>query len=49
VAAWFPDMICNFKIVKNLKIVKNSTTTKDREKIRTDFGILRILEFYMYV
>jgi hypothetical protein len=32
VAAWFPDMFCNFYLVKNHKIAKNSTTTKAREK-----------------
>jgi hypothetical protein len=42
VAAWFPDMFCNFYLVKNHKIVKNSTITKAREKISTD---LESLEF----
>jgi hypothetical protein len=32
VAAWFPDMFCNFYFVKNHKIAKNSTTTKAKEK-----------------
>jgi hypothetical protein len=41
-AAWFPDMFCNFYLVKNHKIVKNSTTTKAKEKISTD---LESLEF----
>ncbi len=36
VAAWFPDIFCNFYLVKNHKIAKNSTTTKVREKISTD-------------
>ncbi len=36
VAAWVPDMICDFSLVKNHNIGKNSTTTKAREKIRTD-------------
>jgi hypothetical protein len=36
VAAWFPDMFCNYYLVKNQKIVKNSTTTKTREKFSTD-------------
>jgi hypothetical protein len=36
VAAWFPDMFCNFYLVKNHKIDKNSTTTIAREKISTD-------------
>jgi hypothetical protein len=30
--------------MKNLKIVKNSTTIKAREKTSTDFGIPRVLE-----
>jgi hypothetical protein len=41
-AAWFPDMFCNFYLVKNLKIAKNLTTTKGREKIST---YLESLEF----
>jgi hypothetical protein len=40
VAAVFPDMVCNFYFVKNKKIGKNSTTTKAREKISTDFESL---------
>jgi hypothetical protein len=36
VAAWFPDMLCNFYLVKNHKIAQNSTTTQAREKISTD-------------
>jgi hypothetical protein len=35
VAAWVPGMFCNFYLVKNHKIAKNSTTTKAREKIST--------------
>ncbi len=42
VAAWFPDMFCNFYLVKNHKTATNSTTTKAREKISTD---LESLEF----
>ncbi len=42
VAAWFPDMFCNFYLVKNHKITKNSTTTKAGEKIST---YLESLEF----
>jgi hypothetical protein len=30
VAAWFLDMFCNFYLVKNQQIVKNSTTTEAR-------------------
>jgi len=33
---WVPDMFFNFYLAKNHKIVKNSTTTKDREKIHRD-------------
>jgi hypothetical protein len=36
VAAWFPDMFCNFYLVKNHKIAKNSTTINAKEKISTD-------------
>jgi hypothetical protein len=36
VAALFPDMFCDFYLVKNHKIVKNSTATKAKEKISTD-------------
>ncbi len=43
-AAWFPDVFCNFYRVKNHKIAKNATTTKARDKISTDFEILRITE-----
>jgi hypothetical protein len=32
VAAWIPDMFCNFYLVKNHKVAKNSTTTKARKK-----------------
>jgi len=35
-------MFCNFYIVKSHKIVKNSTTTKSREKNKRRFGILII-------
>jgi len=36
VAAWLPDMFCNFCLVNNHKIAKNSTTPKAREKVSTD-------------
>jgi hypothetical protein len=32
VSSWFPDMFCNFYLVKNHKIAKTSMTTKAREK-----------------
>jgi hypothetical protein len=46
VAAWVPDMFCNFYLVKNHKIVKNSTTAKAREKISTDLESLELLQFF---
>jgi hypothetical protein len=30
--AWFPDMFCNFNLLKNHKIDKYSTNTKAKEK-----------------
>jgi hypothetical protein len=42
VAAWFHDMFCNFYLVKNHKIAKNSATIKAGEKRSTD---LESLEF----
>jgi hypothetical protein len=42
VAAWVPEMFCNFYLAKNHKIAENSTTTKAREEISTD---LESLEF----
>jgi hypothetical protein len=44
VAAWFPDMFCNFYFVKKDKITKNSTATKASEKNKHRFGILRIFD-----
>jgi hypothetical protein len=40
VAAWDPAMFCDFYLVKNYKIAKNSTTTIAREKMNTDFKSL---------
>ncbi len=48
VAAWFPDMFCNFYLVKIHQIANNSTTTKAREKISTDLESLEFLIFLMY-
>jgi len=42
VAAWFPDMLCNFYFMKNYKIDKNSTATEAGEKMSSD---LESLEF----
>jgi hypothetical protein len=36
VAAWVPDMLCNFYLVKNHKITNNSKRTEAGEKISTD-------------
>ncbi len=44
VAALFPDMFCNFYLVKNYKIAKNSTTTKVREKISADLESLQFFD-----
>jgi hypothetical protein len=41
VAAWVPDMLCNFYIVKIHILTKNSTTTKAREKISKDLKSLK--------
>ncbi len=46
VAAWFLDKFCNFYLVENCKIAKNSTTTKARDKNKHVYGILRILEVF---
>ncbi len=35
VAALVPDMFCNFYVVKNHKIVNNSSTAEAREKMST--------------
>ncbi len=40
VAAWVPDMLCNFHLVKNHKIANISTTTKVREKISANWESL---------
>jgi len=49
VAAWFPDMFCNFYLVKYCKIDKNSTNTKAREKISTYLESLEFYNFLKYV
>ncbi len=46
VAAWFPDMFSNFHLLKNHKIVKNSTNTKAREKISTDLESSDFLKLF---
>jgi hypothetical protein len=42
VATWFPDMFCNFYLVKIPKIANNSTTTEAKEKIKTDLESLEL-------
>jgi hypothetical protein len=43
VAAWVPDMFCDFQLAKKHKIADNSTTTKAREKNK--HGFLESLKF----
>jgi hypothetical protein len=43
VGTWVHNMFCNFYLMKNHKIAKNSTATKAREKTSTD---LKSLEFF---
>ncbi len=45
VAAWVPDMFCNFYLVKSHKIADSSATTEAREKLSTD---LESVEFYIF-
>jgi hypothetical protein len=47
VAAWIPDMFCDFYIVDNHKLSYNPTTTNAREKKHIIiFEILKILELF---
>jgi hypothetical protein len=46
VAAWVPEMFCNFYFVKNHKIVYNLTATKAREKLSKDVESLESQEFF---
>jgi hypothetical protein len=41
-----PDMFCDFYLVKNHTISNNSTTTKARENISTDFESQNVYEFF---
>jgi hypothetical protein len=43
VGAKFPEMFCNFNLVKNHKIANNSATTEAREKNKYELLILKIL------
>jgi hypothetical protein len=49
VAAWFPDINCNFNLVKNRKIAKNSINAKAREKISIDLESLEFYKKLMYI
>jgi hypothetical protein len=42
-AAWFLDMLWYFYLVRNHKIVENSSTIEAREENQRSFGILQIL------
>jgi hypothetical protein len=44
VAAWVPDVFCNFYFVKNPRIARNSAATDTNEKNKCKFGLLKILE-----
>jgi hypothetical protein len=44
VAAWVPDIFCNFYMVKSHKIAYNSATNEAREKISTDLESFEFLE-----
>jgi hypothetical protein len=46
VAAWFPDMFCNFYLVKNHKIAHTLTTNKARKKVITDFESSEFYKFF---
>ncbi len=43
-ATRWPDMFCNFYLVKYHKNTKNSTTTKGREKISADLESLELFD-----
>ncbi len=49
VAAWFPDMFCNFYFLKNIKVAKNSTIATAREKISTNLKSLEFQKFFTYI
>jgi hypothetical protein len=45
VAAWVPDMLSNFYLVKNNKTAHNSATTENKHR----FGMLKVLEIFWTV
>jgi hypothetical protein len=49
VEAWFPDMFCNFDLVKNCKTVDTSATTEAREKLSTDLQSLEFWKLSMHI
>jgi len=44
VAAWLPDMICNFYLAKKCKHANSSTTPEAIEKLSTDFESVKFQE-----
>ncbi len=46
VAAWFPDMFCNFYLVKNHKITKTQQPLKLEKKISTYLESLEFQKFF---
>jgi len=46
VAAWIPDMFCNFYLMKHHEIANNSATAEAEEKISARSGILTVLKFF---
>jgi hypothetical protein len=45
VAAWVPDLVCDFYLMKNHKFADNVTTTKAGEKISTDLASLELFKY----
>ncbi len=48
VAAWVPDMFCNFYFMKSHKIANNSATT-EAQKNKRKYGILLFQEIFWRV
>jgi hypothetical protein len=49
VAAWVPDMYCNFYSVKNNKIAKDATATRAKEKEAQIWNIQNFRNFLMHI
>ncbi len=45
-AAWVPDMFCNFYSAKKPKIANSSTFARARGKISADLESLEVLKFF---